>query len=277
MRCRIFNMIGLIFALACFSDIAHAEDVLVLLSIRTAGYMDVLAAAEMSCNGASTKVVNLAENSEIDISQLVRSSRARVVMAVGDKAYQMASSTIQGTPVVGAMVLNQSRLSISYIAPPEKFLSAMKKLGRRHVAVIYGRNLGPYVRKAADLAKGYGITLVRREASTSTKAIEQLTSLDEQVDALWILPDSSILTAGSAESMFVAAQVRNIPVFAFSSNYLKIGAALIIEPERGLIGKEVGKALCDILNDSAVDLMKRDVYRQIENRVVIDRFRFPKN
>lgn len=277
MRRLIFTIFVAALACAGYSTSASAEDVLVLLSIKTAGYMEMLGSAGKSCKGASTRVVNLAENSEIDIPQLVRSSRARVVVAVGDKAYQMASSTVQRTPVIGAMVLDQSSRSISYIAPPEMFLAAMKKLDRKQVGIIYGKNLGSYVRKAADMAKEYGIALVRREASSSIHAIEQLALLNGHVDALWILPDNSILTAGSVESMLVTAQVQNVPVFAFSSNYLKIGAAIIIEPDRRLIGQEVGGAVCDILNNSDFDLMKQVVYRQVENSVVFDRLRLPKN
>ena len=277
MRRLIFNMFVAVLALAGFSTSAFAEDVLVLMSIKTAGYMELLRSADNSCKGASTRVVNLAENSEIDIAQLVRSSRARVVVAVGDKAYQMASSAVLRVPVIAAMVQDRGPRSISYLAPPEMFLSAMKKSGRKRVGIIYGRNLNSYVRNAAEMAKGFGITLVRREASTPIHAIEQLASLNDQIDALWILPDNSILTAGSAETMLVSAQVSNIPVFAFASNYLKIGAALIIEPDRGLIGKEVGEAVCGHLNGSGLDLMKRDVYRQIENSVVIDRLRLSKN
>jgi len=89
------------------------------------------------------------------------------------------------------------------------------------------------------------------------------------------LPDNSVLTAGSAEKMLKSAQEFNIPVIAFSSNYLKSGAAVVIEPDRNLIGKGVGEYICSILNDSTTP-RQPEVYKEIGNEIVFNRLRLPK-
>jgi putative ABC transport system substrate-binding protein len=213
---------------------------------------------------------------ELNLPQLVRASRAKVVLALGDNAYKSALASVQRIPVIGALVADQGPDAISYLAPPEKYLAAMKKLGRKQVAVIYGSRFSPYVRKATEMAKSYGITLVRREAASPSDATDQFSRLKGVVDALWILPDISVLTAGSAEKMLNSAQERNIPVFAFSSNYLKSGAAVVIEPDRDLIGKGVGEDICSLLNDSPTP-RQHEVYREIGNEIVFNRLRLPKS
>jgi ABC-type uncharacterized transport system substrate-binding protein len=75
--------------------------------------------------------------------------------------------------------------------------------------------------------------------------------------------------------MLNSAQERNIPVFAFSANYLKSGAAVVIEPDRDLIGKGVGDDICSILNDSHTP-HQHEVYREIGNEIVFNRLRLPK-
>ena len=264
-----------VLAIVWIATDACAEDVLVFLSIKTTGYQEILKNVQTSCGGASTRVVNLPDNTELNVPQLVRSSRAKVVLALGDNAYKSTMASDMRIPVIGVLVTDQRPDTISYLAPPEKYLSVMKKLGRKQVGIIYGNQLSSYVHKAAEMAKSYGITLVQRVASNPSDAIDQFSKLKGQVDALWMLPDNSVLTAGSAETMLKSALERNIPVFAFSSNYLKKGAAVVIEPDRDLIGKVVGEDICSILTNSQSPL-QHDVYREIGNEVVFNRLRLPK-
>jgi ABC-type uncharacterized transport system substrate-binding protein len=230
----------------------------------------MIGAAKIACGDTSTKVVNLADSDEINLPQLVHSSRAKVVLAVGDKAFKLASSTIQRTPIIGAMTSDHKTNTVSYIAPPEKYLAAMHRLGRKSVAVIYSNQTAAYVRKASALAKNYGITLLRREASSPAEAIDQFNSLKLQADTLWLLPDTKVISSGSAEVLLRSALERNIPVFAFSKNYLKSGAAIVFEPDRQLIGKIIGEGACSILNDTSATLPLNDPYREISNEVVIN-------
>jgi putative ABC transport system substrate-binding protein len=263
-------------AVAGIASGAFAEDVLVVLSIKTTGYQEILKSVQASCENASIKVVNLSENTELNLPQLVRSSRAKVVIALGDNAYKSATVSVQRIPVIGVLVADQNSKAISYLAPPEKYLALMKKLGRKQVGIIYGSQLSPYVGKAAEMAKTYGITLVRREASSPSEAIDQFSSLKGLVDALWILPDNSVLTAGSAEKMLKSAQDFNIPVIAFSSNYLKSGAAVVIEPDRNMIGKGLGEYICSILNVTHTP-RQIEMYKEIGNEFVFNRLRLPRS
>jgi putative tryptophan/tyrosine transport system substrate-binding protein len=270
---RLFlHIIVVVCATVGFAATAFAEDVLVLLSIKTTGYMEMLRAVQGSDGGATTKVVNLAEVSDIDIPHLIRSNRVRVVLAVGDKAYHMAKSSVQRTPVIGMLVSDQKPNTYSYLAPPERYLTAIKKLRCKRVGVVLGNQFAAYYHRAMDMAGAYGITLVRLSATSPSGVIDKYISAKENIDALWLLPDTSVLTAGSAEKLLRIAQVQNIPVFAFSSIYLKNGAAVVIEADRTLIGRKAGEEIRSILNDEPFT-PQYDNYREIRNTVIIDHLR----
>lgn len=250
---------------------ALSEDIVVLLSINTVGNTELLTAARSECGMDSARYINLAEIDEFNLQQLLYSTRAKAVLAIGDKAYRLASSNAQKVPVIGAMTTERNSNTISYMPPPEKYLAAMHKLGRKSVLVIYSRKTASYVRKAAELAGSYGVTLISSESSSPTEAIDQFLSLRTQTDALWMLPDSNILTVSSAEFLLRSAQDSNIPVFAFSRKHLENGAAVVIEPDRYQVGRIVGEAVCSAVNNGSISLLQGDPYRESSNEQIIKR------
>lgn len=277
MRRLMLYIIVVALAVSGHATSAFAEDILVLMSIKTSGNQEMLTSAMSACGNSSIKYINLAENAEINLPQVVRSLRSKVVLTTGDKAYKMASLSLSKTPVIGALTTDQKANAISFNAPPEKYLASMRKMGCKNVTVIYSDHSAAYIRKATELAKNYGITLIRREVSSPFEAIDQFVSLKVQTDALWMLPDINILTAGSAEILMRTAQERNIPVFTFSRNYLRNGAAVVVEVDRVQVGKVVGEGVCSIIDGTSTGLQQKDVYREYTNDTVLDRLKLHKN
>lgn len=278
MRRLISYIIVAILATAGVTTMAHAEEVLVLLSVKTTGTQELLTTALNAVGSTSVKQVNLAENAEANITQLLRTVRPKVVVALGDKAYRLAmSSPTSRVPVLGALTTEQRNNTISFLAPAEKYLASMKKLGRKSVVMIHSNQTAAYARKAAELAHGYGINIIRRDASSPTEALEIFNSVKGQADALWMLPDANILTPGSAELMLRAALERHITVYAFSKNYLKNGAAVVIEQDRVAIGKVLGDNIRSVLENSYTGLAFRDTFRETDNDSVLDRLRGTKS
>lgn len=254
---------------------AFSEDILFILSVNTSGFQEIVRSVNDSCR-ATSKVVVLNDNSEADIEQLTKSSRPVAVVALGDKAYKKATDTLQRTPVLGVMVADQNKSSVSYLAPPEMFLAAMKKSGRKVVTVIYGRKTASYVKRAAELAKNYGITLVKNEATSPVDAIERFSVAKTQSDALWLLPDVTVLTGASAQILLRSAEEVNMPVFTFSRNYLQSGATYAIEADFQLAGKVVGENVCALISgENPVQNQKSYPFREYVNKVVALRQNVP--
>lgn len=231
---------------------ANAEETLVLLSLRSKGYKEVVDSARKACD-SSFREVYVNETPDIDIVRLVQESRAKVVFAVGDKAFRIATASLSRTPVIGALTLaagpgSRNVKTIPYQAQPEQYLSLMNQMGRHKVGVLYGEHMSSYIKKADQLAKSYGITLEKRKVEGPHNVVSALSSLVGIVDALWVLPDSSVVSQETVEVLFSFTSASNIPAIIFSKNYLKIGAAVALEPERASIGLQAGNNICEILD-----------------------------
>lgn len=231
---------------------ASAEDMLVVMSLRSSGYSEVVESAQKTCSVTSRHVfVN--ETPDIDLARVVRESRAKVVLAVGDKAFKMATASLPRIPVIAVLTLESQAggrnvKSISYLAKPEQYLALMKQLNRRKVGVLFGAQMAPYIKRAEKIARSYGITLEKREIQGTQDVPGALSTLVGQVDALWVLPDSSVVTQGTVEHLFNFASATRTPAIVFSKNYLKNGAAVALEPERASMGTQAGYHICEALD-----------------------------
>ncbi len=230
---------------------ANAAETLVLLSLRSHSYKEVVDSARKACD-SSFREVYVSESPDIDVVRLVQESRAKVVLAVGDKALRLATDSLSRTPVIGVLTLGtgsraKNVKTIPYQAQPEQYLSLMKQMGRHKVGVLYGDHMSSYIKKADQLAKSYGITLEKRKVEDPRNVVNALSSLVGIVDALWVLPDSSVVSQETVEVLFSFTSASNIPAIVFSKNYLKIGAAVVLEPEIASIGSQAGTNICEIL------------------------------
>lgn len=230
---------------------ANAEETLVLLSLRSNSYKEVVDSARKACD-SSFREVYISESPDIDVVRLVQESRAKVVLAVGDKALRLATNSLSRTPVIGVLTLGtgsraKNVKTIPYQAQPEQYLSLMKQMGRHKVGVLYGDHMSSYIRKADQLAKNYGITLEKRKVEDPRNVVNALSSLVGIVDGLWVLPDSSVVSQETVEVLFSFTSASNIPAIVFSKNYLKIGAAAVLEPEIASIGLQAGTNICEVL------------------------------
>jgi putative ABC transport system substrate-binding protein len=230
---------------------AWSEELLAVMSLRSSGYSEVIDSARKTC-AVTTREIYLNETPDADLARIVRESRSRAVLALGDKAFQMATLALPRTPVVGVLTLEQQSTgrnvkSISYLARPEQYLSLMKQINRRKVGVVYGVQMAAYIKRAEKVAQSYGIVLEKREIQGPQGVAGALTTLVGQVDALWVLPDSAVVTQETIEHLFNFANATNTPAIVFSKNYLKTGAAVALEPERSSMGAQAGRHVCEVL------------------------------
>lgn len=231
---------------------AAAEDVLVVMSLRSSGYNEVVESARKTCT-VSARHVFLNETPDLDLARVARESRAKIVLAVGDKAFQMATASLPRTPVVAVLTLESQTIgknvkAISYLAKPDQYLALMKQINRRRVGVVYGAQMSSYIKRADKIARSYGITLEKREVQSAQDVTGALSSLVGQVDALWVLPDSSVVNQGTIEHLFNFTSATRTPAIVFSKNYLKNGAAVALEPERTSMGIQAGQHICETLD-----------------------------
>ena len=85
--------------------------------------------------------------------------------------------------------------------PVEQSLRLFKQLGPdvKRIGVIFNRaRTGYLVKRAETVAREEGLQLVTREISSSKEAVAALESFQDGIDALWIVPDETVLPRPSS-------------------------------------------------------------------------------
>jgi putative tryptophan/tyrosine transport system substrate-binding protein len=67
-----------------------------------------------------------------------------------------------------------------------------------------------------------------------------LRMLLSNVEALWLIPDTTVLTNESVRFILESALAREVPVIGFSPEFTRLGALLSISVNFGDVGRETG-------------------------------------
>ena len=73
-------------------------------------------------------------------------------------------------------------------------------------------------------------------------------ALLSESEALWLVPDSTVLTDESIRFILESALAKQVPVFGFSSELTRLGALLSMSIDYGEVGREAGLLARRILN-----------------------------
>lgn len=250
------SLLALIVCLALLLPaLAQAYDVLVLVSRRDSAYEEVLRGFR-GMRMFTDRVVILTDYAEADIQRVVREDRPGMVLAMGDSALAAARG-IRQIPIVAVMSLgirdrrnNLPNLAgIDMFAPPDTYLELFKEMKKHRIGVLYDpAKSGWYLRRAQQLAHHYGIKLVVRETPAPRDTLGRLASLKGQVDAVWMLPDTTAVTRETAEAYFVFSQEEQVPVVSFAGAYLTLGAAAVVEIDRPELGRQAADLCSKVLH-----------------------------
>lgn len=240
--------------LALTAPSAALADILILQSSRSPVYSEALRGFRAACK-TSQRTIVLSDYAEVDVVRLVKEDRPRLILAVGDKALA-AARRLRGVPVVSmlALTLDLNRQppenvgGISITAGPEAYLELFRELGAKRIAVPFDPDkTGHYVKRALQKAREQGLTLVAEPVAKPRDLQSKLEKMKGEVDALWMLPDSTVVTTVNVEALLLFSMSQNIPAVAFTSQYLKSGAAAALEVDPFETGVQTGELAAAVL------------------------------
>lgn len=238
---------------------AMAYDVLVLQSLHEKGYEEAIRGVRQACR-ARMRTVVLSDYAEADITRIMREEHPRIVIAVGDRALDVAAK-LRNTPVLYMMVLNprprQRVTGVSMLLDPAKYVAVLEAFGSKKAGVVYDpARSGAYLKRAQAAARRSGIDLVVREVHAPKETPAMLESLRGQVDALWMLPDLTAVSPASTEAYFLFSQGERVPVVTFAEVYLSMGGAVALGIDRYDIGKQLGEMAQSVLDGASIEEMQ---------------------
>jgi putative ABC transport system substrate-binding protein len=173
------------------------------------------------------------------VAEIETKVKPDLILAVGIWALQAVLSQPTSIPVVYAMVLNPPSVvgdgknvtGASMNIPVEETIRLFKQLGPaiKRIGAIFSRTRTGYlVNRAESIARHEGLQLVTREITSPREITAALESLQDQIDALWILPDEMTLTQPALQQILLFSYRRKIPVLGLSERHAQLGALLAL-------------------------------------------------
>ena len=239
-----------------------AMDIAILQSSDIAAYREAIAGLKATGPiGAIYTEYDVQGDLELGkkLARKVRASNASLVVAVGLKAALAAKVEIVDVPIVYMMVLDPLKHQLTtdnmtgtlLEVPLGRQLKIMRTFlpNLRRLGTLYDpAKTSSRVKEAEQQATISDFQLKGVPVESEKDVPQQLRTLLSEVDALWLIPDSTVLTNESIRFILESALARQIPVIGFSPEFTRLGTLLSMSVNYGDVGRETGLLAKRILN-----------------------------
>lgn len=203
--------------------------------------------------------VDLGKNNHpIDTLQdLLNEQDYDAIYCIGAKALGSIDHIDPDTPVIFSSVLNWHRFSnqpnyygvASEVAPKAQltwfkyFFPDTKRIG-----VLYSGDNQHLIEDATSSAHELSIQIIAEKVSSQSLLETHARTLLSKVDALWLISDSRVLAStNNAQLLFTKADKRNVPVLAYNSFFMDMGATLSISADLPTTGRQAAIMMRHVL------------------------------
>lgn len=240
---------------------ATAADIAILKSSDIAAYNQAIDGFKAAApNGATFTLYDLQGDVERGrkLARQIRASGASLVLAVGLKAALAAKLEIVDTPVIFTMVLDPAKHDLAppnmtgvlIEVPPDRQFSMIRSVlpGVKRVGVLYDPSKTSLViDDARRQAKAQGFDLVASQVTAEKDVPAALRVLLPTVSALWLVPDSTVLTDESLRFILTSSLDQTVPVIGFSPEFVRSGALMSLSVNYDDVGRQAGQLARKIL------------------------------
>ncbi len=193
------------------------------------------------------------------LARKLRASNASVVVAVGLKAALAAKVEIVDVPIVYMMVLDPLKHQLTAANMTGTLLEIpfdrQVKIMRIFLPTLHQAGMlydpsknASRVKNAVEQAGIFDVQVKGLPVESEKDVPQQLRTLLSDVEALWLIPDSAVLTNESIPFILESALARHIPVIGFSPEFTRLGALLGMSINYGDVGRDTGLLVKRILN-----------------------------
>lgn len=262
-------VLGLVLSLSlcapCVSESA-AMDIAILQSSDIAAYREAITGLKATGPiGAIYTEYDAQGDLELGkkLARKLRASNASLVVAVGLKAALAAKVEIPDVPIVYMMILDPLKHQLTAAnmtgtlleVPVDRQLKIMRTfLPTFHqLGTLYDpAKTSAWVKDAAQQATISDFQLKGFPVESDKDVPQKLRRLLSDAEALWLIPDSTVLTNESVRFILESALEHQRPVIGFSPEFTRLGALLSISVNYGDVGRETGLLMKRILDGAPV-------------------------
>lgn len=268
-KTRIYLVLIIILsALLHCSYCAHAEKTAVVIkSQNISAYNNAVKGFQEECfrNNITIKSIydlNGKMKTGQKIARKVRKEKPDIILTIGVLATTVVKEKIKDIPIVFCMVINHPRFQLTEpnitgisteVAIEDQLKGYQSVVGPfKNMGVIYDPSkTGNIIASAEKKVEAAGINLVKYEIDSSEEVSAAMESLMGKIDALWLLPDSTVITKKSFGLIKTTTLENKIPLLCTSEIFVKAGALAAVSSDHKDIGRQAARLTGKILELSA--------------------------
>ncbi|MDQ6970911.1 MAG: ABC transporter substrate binding protein [Mariprofundus sp.] len=224
------------------------------------------------------------------VAKAVRQQQPELILVLGKSALNFTRSMQFGVPVVFVFVLhpnNDSNKSPSKhprqpgefgiamsIEPEQQFKMLLSIApGMKRIGVVYDpEKSGVVIRQAQAAAKRLRIHLVAMPASNQHDAAIAIADMMANIDAMWMIPDTTVLTSTTFKQMMRLSLQHAVALIGLAPKYVRAGSLFALSFDSRAIGLQAGDMAMRILNgETLAKRMSPEVVRFVLNKQTADR------
>ncbi|MDQ6952973.1 MAG: ABC transporter substrate binding protein [Mariprofundaceae bacterium] len=193
----------------------------------------------------------------LDIAQ----QQPELIFALGKLALNFTRHIHFHVPVVFIFVLHPNNPSSGHQHQPSEFGIAMsiapaqqfKMLidiapSVKHIAVVYNpKKSASIIQQAKIAAKNLGIHLLAVPADNQKMATSLIASVMPKVDAMWMIPDITVLTSTTFKQMLHLSLKYTVVLIGLAPKYVRAGCLFALSFDSHAIGSQAGAMVKRIL------------------------------
>lgn len=251
------------------SKAAHVDEnaVIIIRSQQIAAYNEAISGFEEGCKEKNIfiKAIYDLKGDTEEAKKVVQAIKGgkpkpKLILAVGVLAATLAKDQFPDIPMIFCMVINHERFNLhgtnitgisSEASLEDQFALLKEILGlRKNVGVLYdSKKTGKIISDATNVAGKFGINLFKIEVLSEYEVLSALKNNINKIDALWIVPDGTVITKDSIEDIVNKTSKNRLPTVSTSSAIVKAGALISISPDYAYTGRQAAQMVQTLLND----------------------------
>jgi len=204
-----------------------------------------------------------------------------VVVAIGNGALEAVKDL--NCPIVYLLVANPEAIvpprpnitGIKMMPAPLAQLTAIKAAlpAIRKIGIIFNPSTSvDFFILAKAAADSLNLLLIKSPASDDRDAILQIGELAGQLDAIWLLPEPTLVSPNLLKALPLLSLEKQIPLIAFAPKYLETGAAMAVFSSPEQQGAQAADLVRRLLSaqprDALLPEYGKEVTVQANNRII---------
>ena len=246
---------------------AQSGRIVVLSGQDLKPYQEVLAGFQQSLSkqgiNLSIEVHSLQGNQSKTQEVLadVKRNGARLVITLGSAATQAAVREVSHLPILATMIMSATDIQLAPNAtavlldfPLDMQLQWLKRIvpGAGTVGILFHpQENQAKVTAAMRIVKDTGLRLMPQAVDSPRALPDALDNISRNVDVLWGISDSMVMTPQTAEPILLSTLRNKIPLIGLSTSWVKAGALYALDRDYVDIGLQCGEVVGRVLGGTA--------------------------